>query len=309
MNTRKSTSNLSQPEISELVSAFLKLKNVGNPKTGRNYDTYVEWHQKQAMPAHSSPQFLPWHRVFIYLLEKDLQDVSGNPSLSLPYWDWRFNREKCNSIWSDNFLGGNGDKFENWKVKSGSFAFEKGNWALNINDAELDNNKINYLQRSFGEMARDLPTKSHIDRVLMMPNYDIAPFNRESDINKSFRNRLEGWGIESQTHNKGHMWVGGSMIHMTSPNDPVFFLHHCFIDMIWASWQKLHPNETYKTKSPDGIKEKLPPMKNENGEIYTVEDCLDWTKLNYDYDKLIVIDSSEKSMESFDEMKRSSFYS
>jgi hypothetical protein len=27
------------------------------------------------------------------------------------------------------------------------------------------------------------------------------------------------------------------MVPMTSPNDPVFWLHHCFIDKLWADWQ------------------------------------------------------------------------
>ena len=27
------------------------------------------------------------------------------------------------------------------------------------------------------------------------------------------------------------------MLPGTSPNDPVFFLHHCFVDKIWADWQ------------------------------------------------------------------------
>ncbi len=27
------------------------------------------------------------------------------------------------------------------------------------------------------------------------------------------------------------------MILMTSPDDPVFFFHHCFVDKIWADWQ------------------------------------------------------------------------
>jgi tyrosinase len=27
------------------------------------------------------------------------------------------------------------------------------------------------------------------------------------------------------------------MLAMTSPEDPVFFLHHCFVDKIWADWQ------------------------------------------------------------------------
>ena len=39
-------------------------------------------------------------------------------------------------------------------------------------------------------------------------------------------------------HNFAHMWVGGSMMPSTSPNDPVFFLHHANVDRIWANWQR-----------------------------------------------------------------------
>lgn len=32
----------------------------------------------------------------------------------------------------------------------------------------------------------------------------------------------------------------------TSPGDPVFFLHHVFINMLWAKWQLVDPsNRTY----------------------------------------------------------------
>jgi tyrosinase len=27
---------------------------------------------------------------------------------------------------------------------------------------------------------------------------------------------------------------------MTSPNDPVFWLHHCNLDRLWSAWQALH---------------------------------------------------------------------
>ena len=36
------------------------------------------------------------------------------------------------------------------------------------------------------------------------------------------------------------------MLPMTSPNDPVFFLHHCFVDKLWADWQAMNPAETYQ---------------------------------------------------------------
>ena len=39
-------------------------------------------------------------------------------------------------------------------------------------------------------------------------------------------------------HNFGHGWVGGHMGHpFTSPNDLIFFMHHCNIDRLWAEWQ------------------------------------------------------------------------
>lgn len=285
MNIRKSTSNLSKSEIHELTSAFLKLKKEGNPKSGRNYDTYVKWHQKYAMPAHMSPQFLPWHRIYLYLMEKDLQDVSGNSNLTIPYWDWRAAESEHNSLWSSEFLGGNGDQKDDWKVKDGPFAFDTGNWELSINDVE----NVNYLQRSFGRYTCDLPTSRDINNLLKVEKYDCPPWDRMSDINKSFRNRLEGWGIQSQLHNKGHVWIGGSMYEMTSPNDPVFFFHHCFVDLLWASWQSINPEEPYLTKSPDGANEALTPLINQNSDPYKVVDCLKWTDLGFDYDDLITI--------------------
>ena len=32
------------------------------------------------------------------------------------------------------------------------------------------------------------------------------------------------------------------MADATSPNDPVFFLHHCYIDLLWERWKQQHPS-------------------------------------------------------------------
>ncbi len=59
-------------------------------------------------------------------------------------------------------------------------------------------------------------------------------------LEKSFRKALE------EVHGHIHLWVGGSMFPMTSPNDPVFFLHHCYVDRIWDRWQINKPdNDDY----------------------------------------------------------------
>lgn len=69
-----------------------------------------------------------------------------------------------------------------------------------------------------------------------------------------FRNGMEDWVTQlgdprvatpgSQLHNRVHLYIGGNMAPMTSPNDPVFFLHHCFIDKVWADWQALQQSRT-----------------------------------------------------------------
>lgn len=49
----------------------------------------------------------------------------------------------------------------------------------------------------------------------------------------------EAWPcIEGGPHPGGHGGVGGLMVNVAnSPGDPVFFLHHAFIDMLWWRWQ------------------------------------------------------------------------
>lgn len=34
--------------------------------------------------------------------------------------------------------------------------------------------------------------------------------------------------------------IGGNMVDQTSPNDPIFFLHHANVDRLWAMWQDYH---------------------------------------------------------------------
>ncbi len=40
---------------------------------------------------HGNLHFLPWHRAYLYHFERILRAASGDPNLSLPYWDWATN--------------------------------------------------------------------------------------------------------------------------------------------------------------------------------------------------------------------------
>ena len=93
----------------------------------------------------------------------------------------------------------------------------------------------------------NLPSQAQIDSVLQYAVYDRAPWNENingTSATGSFRNRLEGWALEpgdpvgSYLHNIVHVFIGGDMGPGTSPNDPIFFLHHCNVDRLWAKWQE-----------------------------------------------------------------------
>ncbi len=238
MAIRKNIAHLTSAEKKEFIEALQELKRTGK------YDEYVLIHAKAPMTKiHRGPAFLSWHRLLLLELEQDLQEISGNPDLGIPYWHWGENALMENpeeyAMWQDDFFGGNGDPEDDYMVKTGPLK----DWTIVNMMGEADGR----LKRSFGEspLAPTLANNHDIARVLQITPFDVAPWSSNSP--SGFRNALEGWigGRGAQMHNRGHMWVGGSMIPMTSPNDPVFFLHHCFVDKLWWDWMQLHPEEVH----------------------------------------------------------------
>ncbi len=229
MAIRKDANTLTAAERAEFVTAIQALKAEGI------YDQFVLRHANAIMSAiHRCPAFLPWHRRFIFDLELELQRVSGNPNLGIPYWNWPSGESNA-SMWNDDLLGGNGDA--GGVVRNGPF--RAGQWTV-INSSGLP---AGPLMRAFGQNGLPtLPTQAEIDQVMSVTPYDMSPWNMNS--HPSFRNQLEGW-IGPNLHNRGHVWVGGSMLPMTSPNDPAFFMHHCMVDKIWHEWQTRFPNQGY----------------------------------------------------------------
>lgn len=291
MSVRKSVRDLTNTEKSDFVGAVLALKREASTALPgvTSYDTYVVRHVQargNATPwtgddpsdttptmrnsAHRGPAFLPWHREFLGRFEADLQRVSGDPDLALPYWDWEFDAT------FPDFLGGDGTPIQVQSqepviyfiaVAEGPFGFRSG-WAI-VDDA---GSPVGPLQRTFGleeVPQRDpvsglpifdpvtgqplrtqvtIPTAQDVQDALAISEYDSAPWDEDGRL-KSFRNVLEGWWRGPRLHNQVHVWVGASMGPGTSPNDPIFFLHHCNIDRIWADWQNTNPASEYQPQT------------------------------------------------------------
>ncbi|MFB9369143.1 tyrosinase MelC2 [Kitasatospora sp. NPDC001664] len=272
MAVRKNQATLTAQEKRAFVNAVLALKRNGG------YDSFVSTHNQFIVSdtdngervGHRSPSFLPWHRRFLLQFEQALQAI--DPSVTLPYWDWTADRTTSATIWGADFMGGNG-RSSDGQVTTGPFAYSTGNWTLTVRP-----DSRNYLRRSLATSVAQLPTRTEADGVLAIAEYDAAPWNSTS---AGFRNNLEGWrGVN--LHNRVHVWVGGMMSTGMSPNDPVFWLHHCFIDKLWSEWQKRHPSSPYLpaagTTNVVDLNDTMKPWNN-----VTPADMLDHTAL-YTYD-------------------------
>jgi tyrosinase len=204
------------------------------------FDFFVFWHARSMMTltppeqsdrnaAHSGPAFLPWHRYMLLRLEEYLRTATEDDGFRLPYWDWSADAERTDPtqspLWSNTLLG---------RFLQPDF------------EVRIGMNASGQLVRVSRGLARDLgsgalPSRADVSGVLAEPTYDTAPFNSDAP---GFRNRLEGW-LGPAMHNGVHVWVGGDMEFSTSPNDPVFYLHHCNVDRIWSAWQARWPASPY----------------------------------------------------------------
>ena len=223
------------------------------------YDLLVAWHaaaMRVSIPpgnaAHSAPVFLPWHRMYLLVLEQWIQAVLGDPDFGLPYWDWAEDGELPQplqwrtDLWTSDHLGeARGDvmtgrvgqmRVRLWSDEPGTI------WSI----------PPRRLTREAGSdsLFRSLPTRAHVTSALQEQDYDRQPWSGGSSLG-GHRNHLEGWLDGPRLHNRVHVWIGGDMGPRTSPNDPAFFLNHCNVDRIWEAWMG-QQGRTYRPLDNEG---------------------------------------------------------
>ncbi|KAK4446660.1 hypothetical protein QBC34DRAFT_356297 [Podospora aff. communis PSN243] len=205
------------------------------------YDDFGYIHAKLSAPQriHGEPVFLPWHRYFVQVYEDALHEC-GYTGAAM-YWDWVADSGAPASaaVWDPVLgFGGNGSATsENgegkWRVVDGPFRNLRPTY-WNVTDTP----DPHYLSRDF---FRAIPEANPPYQEMLGWQYNQDVMDTITPIDNYLNFRIQ---LESRPHGVVHSAIGGSRGDMgpnTSPNDPIFFLHHTMVDKIWWQWQQHNP--------------------------------------------------------------------
>ncbi|KAL3121232.1 hypothetical protein niasHT_000385 [Heterodera trifolii] len=223
MAYRKEYRMLSDEERRRFHVAMNELKRQGI------YRFFGTQHRRVATGgAHSGPAFLPWHREFVKRLEIALRLL--DPSLAVPYWDSVMDNylpDPRDSIFFSPMFAGDTDP--NGYVVNGPFAF----WRTLEGRAAI--------LRDLGKDAqlfteRQLLAVANERNIWNVLSYTV-PF-RGCPIPTNF-DALE------YSHTNVHFWVGGDLATPElSANDPIFYMHHSFVDLIFEIWRQMQQSRS-----------------------------------------------------------------
>ena len=148
---------------------------------------------------------LPWHRLLMVQMEEELGEA-------LPYWDWTEDPEL-----PDLWLG----------IEAPIRKGIKGKCGEHKRDPDK-NNTCNAEPCSAQFVARK-------------PNIELPP-DRKKNTKLAFgKHDFKGFNYKIATpHINMHSAIGCEMsVEGTGAYDPFFYLHHSYVDLQWAYWQKL----------------------------------------------------------------------
>lgn len=257
MNVRKNAKFLDATERENLVRAFVFMKaDIVNPGASPA-DRYSRWDELVAIhrmiqsanaPGAAFPVnfghggsgaygFFPWHRYFLYLLEQRLQGYV--PGVMLPYWDWT---DPFGTLLVDDFLSPDGESSSNNEIRQGFFAKEAPGTGANMTAAPAwwPSSLSGWnMHDVFGSYSGAL--RRNLNSAASLPSAPTLRSALEKTTYPAFQNAVEtgsGTSPFHQLHNGLHGWIGGHMGNpFASPSDPIFYLHHCNCDRLWAMWQ------------------------------------------------------------------------
>jgi tyrosinase len=205
VRVRKNAEKLTTAERDRFLSAFAKAAKKNN-----QYAKYWGIHSDGVRLAHQFA-FLPWHRVFLMNLEREIQ--AEDPSVALPYWEFD---KPAPKLFSRDFIGVvNPQAPGNPVIVDFSATNPLSTWGLSD------------------------------PRVTPLTREKNGSSEVSSELNKDFMGETEEVVVAQSMfgpyHGEAHVFINGIVGDISrSPADPLFFLLHANVDRAWAAWQRFH---------------------------------------------------------------------
>lgn len=146
--------------------------------------------------------FLPWHRMYVNYLEDIIRVISNQPSFTLPYWD-----------------------YTNPSYQALPPEFLRPNDALY---RALYRSQRNSYSNEGKPITTGRPSSALNTDSMLIRTYGGS---------RGFCNTLDN-GLHGRVHDYTGNGNGMGSV-PTAAGDPVFWIHHCNIDRVWASWNRL----------------------------------------------------------------------
>ncbi|SPQ27214.1 e663ac88-b3db-40a2-bd44-c0e356143483 [Thermothielavioides terrestris] len=218
---RRPWHTLSNDEKLEYIHAELCLMQkpavLGLPGPRTRFDDLQAVHQRQAYAVHFAGAFLPFHRLFVQAHETALR-TECNYSGYQPYWHEQpdAGHFHTSAVFDATYgFGGDGDGGHEQCLATGPFA----NYTNPIGPAYALVDHC--ISRQITDAASRATAAAAVDACLAKPDFGSA------------------WPcIECVPH-----MANG----VSSPGDPIFYLHHAWLDKVFWDWQARDREERTRT--------------------------------------------------------------
>ncbi|KAI5364411.1 hypothetical protein J4E82_011478 [Alternaria postmessia] len=195
------------------------------------WDDFPYVHFQSNDDIHFAASFLTWHRYIIHTYHQALVTECGYKG-ELPYWDWTLDWQNLSAapVWDlDHGFSGNGRE----SAEPSAF-FPRSHC---IKDGTFANVNVSLAGATYAPhcLTRDFGSFKHEPVASLSQHLRPSAIEALMDEDDYYEFLVK---FEDGAHIAIPKFIMGDFRLFTSPNDPIFFLHHGQIDRIWWRWQQ-----------------------------------------------------------------------
>lgn len=212
---------------------------MGKPPSGKfapatnRYEDLARLHQQFMPNIHGNAKFLIWHRYYVWTFEQVLRKECGF-NRNMPWWDETKDAGKFSqsSMFTDSRFFGSMTGNANGSPKcvtGGAFS------GMTCHIGPGNSNQNHCLSRAGDGSLTSQVNQNFVNTCNARTSYaDMASCS------------------EYGPHAYGHNGIGGVMSDVSaSPSDPVFYMHHLFVDHSFRIWQNANAARTTSINGVD----------------------------------------------------------